>query len=103
MLNNSSQRNDRALLKKITYQMNILSILGDNLREPHSKFLKGYKYPLLELRPIPERIFYAAWKKDHYILLHHYTKKTDKTSRKEIEKAIANLDDWLSRKESEMY
>ncbi|MEE6657742.1 type II toxin-antitoxin system RelE/ParE family toxin [Pediococcus acidilactici] len=53
----------------------MLQDLGPILKEPQVKFIKGYKYPLMELRPQPGRIFYASWNKNRYILLHHYSKK----------------------------
>ena len=37
-------------------------------------------------------------KDDAYALLHQFRKKTQKTPRREIEKAKAERDDWISRK-----
>ena len=34
----------------------------------------------------------------HYVLLHSFRKKTDKTPRREIERAKSERDDYLSRK-----
>ncbi|KRK52908.1 hypothetical protein FC97_GL002077 [Companilactobacillus kimchii DSM 13961 = JCM 10707] len=97
-LDNSNQKSDKALLKKIIHQVNMLELLGNKLNEPQAKFLKGYKYPLMELRPIPERFFYASWQGNKFILLHHYTKKQNKTDIKEVQKALDKLDDWYERK-----
>ncbi|WP_318766911.1 type II toxin-antitoxin system RelE/ParE family toxin [Lactiplantibacillus carotarum] len=97
-LDNSAQKNDQAILKKITHQLSMLEILGPKLNEPQAKFLKGYRYSLMELRPMPERFFYAAWKRDHFVLLSHYTKKQNKTDRREVDRAIRLLEDWISRK-----
>lgn len=96
-LDNSNQKNDKKVFKKIINQLNMLEQLGNQLHEPQAKFLRGYRHPLMELRPMPERIFYAAWDKNRFVLLHHYTKKQNKTSQKEVEKALNNLDDWLER------
>lgn len=96
-LDNSNQRDDKKVLKKIINQLDMLALLGNQLHEPQAKFLKGYRHPIMELRPMPERIFYASWNKDRFVLLHHYTKKQNKTSKKEVEKALNNLDDWLER------
>jgi phage-related protein len=98
-LDHSHQKNDIALLKKITHQLNLLEILGPQLNEPQAKFLKGYRYPLMELRPIPERIFYAAWDKNRFVLLSHYTKRSNKTDLQEVNKAIRLLEDWHNRKD----
>lgn len=97
-LDKSNQKNDKILLRKIIHQMNMLELLGNQLKEPQSKFLKGYRYPIMELRPMPERIFYAIWNGNKFVLLHHYTKKQNKTSTKEIEKALRKLYDWYNRK-----
>lgn len=96
-LDSSNQKDDKKVLKKIIKQVDMLALLGNQLREPQAKFLKGYRYPIMELRPMPERIFYAAWSRDRFVLLHHYTKKQNKTDKKEVEKALKNLDDWLER------
>lgn len=96
-LDDSNQRDDKKVLKKIINQLDMLALLGNQLHEPQAKFLKGYRHPIMELRPMPERIFYASWNKDRFVLLHHYTKKQNKTSKKEVEKALNNLDDWLER------
>ncbi|WP_125707569.1 type II toxin-antitoxin system RelE/ParE family toxin [Lacticaseibacillus porcinae] len=97
-LDASNQVNDQALLKKIYHEFDLLSMLGPQLRSPHSKFLRGYAYPIMELRPQPERIFYVAWQDHRYILLHHYTKKKNRTDPRQVAKALANLEDWLKRK-----
>lgn len=52
-LNQSHRKEDMVLLRKITFQLELLAQLGPKLREPHAKFLKGYQYPLMELRPMP--------------------------------------------------
>lgn len=97
-LDSSNQKSDGILLRKILHQFDLLKTLGPNLREPQTKFLKGYRHPLMELRPFPERIFYAAWQADRFVILHHYTKRSNKTDIREINKALNNLDDWLKRK-----
>ena len=76
----------------------MLKLFGPKLNEPHAKFLKGYKYPIMALRPMPEKIFYAAWNNNGFILLHHYTKKQNKTDLREINRALKKLEDWYNRK-----
>lgn len=98
-LNESKQKNDQKVLKKVRYQLKILAELGNEIRPPHSKVLKGYKYPLMELRPQPERIFYASYDGEKFVLLSHYPKKQNKTDKRQIEHAITLLEDWLERKE----
>lgn len=94
----SNQRNDVALLKKVKHQMDMLEKLGPKLNEPQSKALIGYEYPINELRPMPERFFYARWQGNKYVLLHHYTKKMYKTDPRELHKALNKLNDWYTRK-----
>ncbi len=59
-LNQSHRKEDLVLLRKIIFQLELLSQLGPQLREPHAKFLKGYRYPVMEPRPMPERIFLCS-------------------------------------------
>ncbi|GHS87008.1 hypothetical protein AGMMS49957_06130 [Synergistales bacterium] len=68
-----------------------LSDYGTQVGEPYMKHLEG---EIWELRPIRERILFAAWVDDSFVLLHHFTKKTQKTPRKEIEQAKRNLADY---------
>ena len=96
-LDHSRQKQDKQILTKLSYQLEMLSQLGKDMKMPQSKFLRGYRHPLMELRPLPERFFYAGWKKDRYVILSHYTKKSNKTNPREIVKALDRLDDWLER------
>jgi len=98
-LSQSHQQADVALMRKITHQLNLLAELGPQLGMPHSKKLKGLRYSLYELRPIPERIFYTITADNQIILLHHYTKRQNKTNSRQIKTAIRHYDVWLKRKE----
>jgi uncharacterized protein HI_0660 len=44
-----------------------------------------------------DRILFAAWLDDGFILLHHFVKKTQKTPRRELMKAQKALDDIRKR------
>jgi phage-related protein len=50
-----------------------------------------------ELRPLKDRILFAAWDGQSFILLHHFTKKTPKTPKQEIDQARRNLADYRER------
>lgn len=50
-----------------------------------------------ELRPLKNRILFAFWHKDTFILLHQFEKKTPKTPKRELEKAKINYFDFLER------
>ncbi|MDR1136500.1 MAG: type II toxin-antitoxin system RelE/ParE family toxin [Clostridiales Family XIII bacterium] len=46
---------------------------------------------------ISERVLFAAWDGNKFILLHHFTKKTQKTPQREIDQAKRNLADYRER------
>lgn len=46
---------------------------------------------------MPERIFYARWHDNHFILLSHYTKRQNETDRREVLRAIRLYEDWIER------
>ena len=45
-----------------------------------------------------EKVMFNIDKDDTYVLLHQFRKKTQKTPRREIDKAKAERDDWIARK-----
>lgn len=59
------------------------------LREPHAKKLTGYP-GLYELRPGAHRLFYCYYE-DKIVLLHGFRKKSNKTPKREIEKAYERM------------
>lgn len=54
-----------------------------------------------ELRPGNNRVLYFYFKDDTFVLLHQFRKKTQKTPKREIERAKAERDDYLRRKEAD--
>ena len=85
-----SRINANKILEYIAY----LERYGNKAREPYAKHLDG---DIWELRPIRNRILYAAWDGNSFILLHLFIKKTQKTPRREIEQAKRNLDEYRGR------
>ena len=83
-----SDKNSRIKLNKIQDYIQLLSKLGLSIGEPFVKHVEG---DIWELRPIRDRIFFVCCSKDSFILLHHFMKKTQKTPRREIEKAKREL------------
>lgn len=79
--------------KTVAY-MDILEEAGTRIGEPVTKHLDG---EIWELRPLRNRILYAFYKDNTFILLHHFMKKTRKTPPKEIEQAKRNLKDFRER------
>ena len=54
-----------------------------------------------ELHPGNNRVLYFYFKNDTFVLLHQFRKKTQKTPKREIERAKAERDDYLAQKEAE--
>jgi len=93
-LNARSDKDSRIKLNKIRDYMKILSEHGTRAGEPYIKHIEG---DLWELRPLRDRIFFIGWDGDRFILLHHFTKKTQKTPKREIEQAKRNMYDFIER------
>lgn len=84
----------RIKLNKIRDYVKALSLYGTQLGEPYLKHLGG---ELWELRPLRDRIFFIAWYDNTYILLHQFTKKSQRTPLREIEKANREIADLKER------
>ena len=93
-LANKGDKDSRIKLKKIYEYVKYLSEHGKQAKEPYAKHLDG---DIWELRPIRDRILFAAWNGQSFILLHHFMKKTQKTPKREIEQAKRNLADIRER------
>ena len=83
---------------KIFKNLELLEIRGNELREPFSKHIED---GIFEIRNKVgndiTRIFYFFVKNDTFVLLHHFRKKSQKTPRREIEKAKSERNDYLNR------
>lgn len=66
-------------------------------RELPKDYAKQITGDIWELRPDRHRILYFYYKDDTYVLLHHFIKRTRKTPKKEIIKAIKERDDYVRR------
>ena len=91
-----TSKTHRIELKKIIQYLDILKAYGTRAGEPYMKHLDG---DLWELRPSDNRIIYAYWTDNTFILLHYFKKQTQKTPIREIEQARKNLADWLERRD----
>jgi len=87
-------KSSRIKLQKIRDYIKFLRLEGTAVGEPFVKHLDG---DIWELRPIRDRILFAAWDGSAFILLHHFMKKTQKTPQREIEQAKRNLSDYMER------
>lgn len=90
----SNNKDSRIKLTKIRDYLKILSEHGTRAGEPYIKHLDG---DIWELRPIRDRILFAAWDGKSFVLLHHFMKQTQKTPPREIAAAKRNLADHRER------
>ena len=93
-LSKTSAKDSRIKLNKIYEYIKYLSEVGRQAGEPYVKHLDG---DIWELRPIRDRILFAQWDGNGFILLHHFIKKTQKTPQREIKQAKRNLADYRKR------
>jgi len=92
-----AEKNDKdshVKLQKIRDYIKYLRLEGKGAGEPFVKHIDG---DIWELRPLRDRILFAAWDGDSFILLHHFMKKTQKTPPREIKQAKRNLADQKER------
>ena len=90
------------LRAKAFRDIELLKNLGNELREPYVKSIKGNNNKgLYELRikfsNDIARIFYFTRCNNRYILLHGFIKKTMKTPAREIDRARKYMDDYKRR------
>ena len=72
-------------------------MLAENGTRAGRPYVKHLDDEIWELRPLADRILFAAWVEDKIILLHHFVKKTQKTPPQEIKQAKRNLKAFLGR------
>jgi len=87
-------------------EIELLETHGTALREPYVKPIVGNKYKgLFELRvkfsSDISRIFYFTFKNNTFVLLHGFSKKTDKTPTAELDKAMKYKEDYERRCDNE--
>lgn len=83
-------------------EIELLEKHGTNLREPYAKPIKGANYKnLFELRvkfsSNISRIFYFTFKNNTFVILNGFTKKSDETPKKELDRAIRYKEDYERR------
>lgn len=83
-------------------EIELLQRHGPNLREPFVKPIKGEDYKgIFELRvkfaSDITRIFYFTFRKNTFVLLNGFIKKSEKTPQREIDKAKRYKDDYEMR------
>ena len=89
-----NNKDNRVKLNKIIAYINLLSEQGLNLGTPYVKHLEE---DIWELRPIRDRVLFAYYSNESFLLLSCFMKETQKTPKKEIEKAKRRLKDYKER------
>ena len=93
-LQRQNSKDARIRTNKINDYIQILSLFGKAAGEPYINHLEG---DIWELRPTRDRVLFAGWTENGFVLLHHFIKKTQKTPKREIEQAKRELADWIER------
>lgn len=93
-----TSKDARIQYKQISLYVELLQEKGTYLPENITKHIDD---GIWELRPGNNRVFYFCFEDNIFVLLHHFRKKTQKTPRREIEKAKAEREDYICRKERE--
>ena len=91
----SGSKDARIQHKQIVYYIELLQRNGTRLPET---ITKNIVEDIWELRPGDNRVFYFFFRDNTFVLLHHFRKKSQKTPQREINRAITERDDFLSRK-----
>ncbi|MDR0272827.1 MAG: type II toxin-antitoxin system RelE/ParE family toxin [Clostridiales bacterium] len=94
LLNGRPDKDSRIKVNKIYEYLDVLAKHGKRAGEPYIKHLDG---EIWELRPLRDRILFAAWDGKHFILLHQFMKDTQKAPPREIKQAKRNLADQRER------
>ena len=93
----ATNKDARIQHKQTSLYIELLQQNGTHLNENITKHLED---GIWELRPGNNRVFYFFFQDDVFVLLHQFRKKSQKTPKREIEKAKRERDDYLSRKEN---
>ena len=89
-----TDKNARVNKNKIIAYIDLLEKYGTSVGKPVVKHLQG---DIWELRPLRNRILFATYKDNIYLLTHHFVKKTRKTPPSEIKQAERLLRDYKKR------
>ena len=89
-------KDSRIQYQQLARHIWLLQKNGTHLPSDITKHLTG---AIWELRPGNNRVLFFFFHNDTFVLLHHFRKKSQKTPHREITRAIAEMTDYLSRKE----
>ena len=91
-LSTKTTKDARIQFRKISQYIDLLATYGTRLSQDITKHIKD---GIWELRPGFNRIFYFYYKNNTYVLLHMFRKKSTKTPKHEIERAIKERGNYL--------
>ena len=94
----ATSKDARIQHKQASLYIELLQQNGTRLNENITKHLED---GIWELRPGNNQVFYFFFQDNTFVLLHQFRKKTQKTPKREIEKAKRERDDYLFRKEND--
>lgn len=89
-----TDKESRINFHKIVAYLDLLEEFGTRVGAPVTKHLDGQ---IWELRPLKNRLLYAYYKDNKFIILHHFIKKTPKTPKRELDQAKKKLQEYLER------
>ena len=95
-IKSASNKDARIQHKQASLYIELLQQDGTRLNDNITKHLED---GIWELRPGNNRVFYFFYENNTFVLLHQFRKKSQKTPKREIEKAKSERIDYLSRKE----
>ena len=95
-LQKKNDKDSKIKFNKIVAYIRLLREHGLSLGTPYIKHLDS---EIWELRPLRDRILFAYWDNNKFILLSYFMKQTQKTPPREIEKAKRLLKDYKNRSE----
>lgn len=93
----TTSKDARVQYNKIVFYIDLLARNGTTLP---SNITKHIEEDIWELRPGNNRVFYFYYNDQHFVLLHHFRKKSMKTPKREINRAKSERDDYIRQKEN---
>jgi phage-related protein len=91
----SKSKDARIQYRQLLLYIELLSKNGNNLPDDVIKHIED---EIWELRPGKNRVLYFFYKDNKYVLLHHFIKKTQKTPKREIERAKREMVDYINKR-----
>jgi len=86
----------KQLFERIFLYIEILEKSGTRAGLPYTRNIGD---GIWELRPKDQRILFFGWHENKIVLLHSFRKQTQKTPKREIDKAKKEMNDWLKNGE----